>query len=80
MLPVLHLHLIKTLKNKKKKQRLILIQMYANIYGTAGVKKAIDIMKHEISIDAGNMGVADLKKIDTSFVSPFRTPLQSDVY
>ena len=54
--------------------------MYANIYGTAGVKKAIDIMKHEISIDAGNMGVADLKKIDTSFVSSFRTPLQSVVY
>jgi len=43
--------------------------MYANVYGTEGVKKAIDLLKHEIAIDAGNIGVADLKKIDSSFVS-----------
>lgn len=42
--------------------------MYANIYGTEGVKKAIDLLKREISIDAGNLGVADLKTIDPSFV------------
>lgn len=42
--------------------------MYANVYGTEGVKKAIDIMKHELSIDSGNLGVADLSKIDPSFV------------
>jgi len=43
--------------------------MYANIYGTEGVKKAIDLLKHEISIDAANLGVPDLKKIDASYVS-----------
>jgi len=45
--------------------------MFANVYGTAGVKKAIDLLKHEISIDAANLGVADLKKIDSSYVSIF---------
>ncbi|RDW88817.1 putative2-hydroxy-acid oxidase [Coleophoma cylindrospora] len=42
--------------------------MYANAYGAAGVKKAIDIMKHEIALDAANMGVADIKKINPSFM------------
>lgn len=42
--------------------------MYANVYGTAGVKHAIDIMKKEIAYDAGNMGVADIHKIDASYV------------
>jgi isopentenyl diphosphate isomerase/L-lactate dehydrogenase-like FMN-dependent dehydrogenase len=44
--------------------------MYANVYGEEGVKRAIDIMTREIAIDAANLGVADLKKIDSSFVSP----------
>lgn len=43
--------------------------MYANVYGEEGVKKAIDLLKHEIAIDAGNLGVGDLKKIDPSYVS-----------
>ncbi|KAL2061132.1 hypothetical protein VTL71DRAFT_7405 [Oculimacula yallundae] len=42
--------------------------MYANCYGTEGVAKAISILKREISIDAANLGVADLKKIDPSYV------------
>ncbi|KAH7327500.1 S-2-hydroxy-acid oxidase [Rhexocercosporidium sp. MPI-PUGE-AT-0058] len=42
--------------------------MYANCYGTAGVAKAIAILKREISIDAANLGVGDLKKIDPSYV------------
>ncbi|KIL85664.1 hypothetical protein FAVG1_11158 [Fusarium avenaceum] len=42
--------------------------MYSNIYGVDGVKKVIDILKHEISIDAGNLGVADIQKINPSFV------------
>ncbi|KAI1476392.1 FMN-dependent alpha-hydroxy acid dehydrogenase [Daldinia eschscholtzii] len=42
--------------------------MYANVYGTEGVKRAIDILKHEIAIDAANAGIADLKKIDPSIV------------
>jgi isopentenyl diphosphate isomerase/L-lactate dehydrogenase-like FMN-dependent dehydrogenase len=43
--------------------------MYANIYGEEGVKRAIDIMKREIAIDAANLGVADLKQINSSYVS-----------
>lgn len=43
--------------------------MYSNIYGQAGVEKVIQIMKHEIAIDAGNMGIPDLKKISPDFVS-----------
>lgn len=43
--------------------------MYSNIFGVDGVKKVIDILKHEISIDAGNLGVADIQKINPSFVS-----------
>ncbi|KAH6950594.1 hypothetical protein HG530_011237 [Fusarium avenaceum] len=42
--------------------------MYSNIFGVDGVKKVIDILKHEISIDAGNLGVADIQKINPSFV------------
>ncbi|CAI0652087.1 unnamed protein product [Colletotrichum noveboracense] len=42
--------------------------MFANVYGQEGVEKAIQIMKHEIAIDAGNLGVGDLKKIDPSYV------------
>jgi isopentenyl diphosphate isomerase/L-lactate dehydrogenase-like FMN-dependent dehydrogenase len=43
--------------------------MYSNIFGVDGVKKVIDILKHEIAIDAGNLGVADIQKINPSFVS-----------
>jgi len=46
--------------------------MYANCYGWEGVKKAIDLLKHEIAIDAANLGVGDLKKIDASYVSHLR--------
>ncbi|KAH6603975.1 Glycolate oxidase [Trichoderma cornu-damae] len=42
--------------------------MFANIFGTEGIEKAIDIIKHEIAIDAGNLGVGDLAKIDSSYV------------
>ncbi|CZT12798.1 probable CYB2-lactate dehydrogenase cytochrome b2 [Rhynchosporium agropyri] len=42
--------------------------MYANCYGTEGVAKAISILRREISIDAANLGVPDLKKIDPSYV------------
>ncbi|KAI1468303.1 FMN-dependent alpha-hydroxy acid dehydrogenase [Daldinia caldariorum] len=42
--------------------------MYANVYGTDGVKRAIDMLKHEIAIDAANAGVTDLKKIDPSII------------
>ncbi|KAI2603084.1 FMN-dependent alpha-hydroxy acid dehydrogenase [Hypoxylon fragiforme] len=42
--------------------------MYANVYGTAGVERAIELLKNEIAIDAANAGIADLKKIDPSVV------------
>jgi isopentenyl diphosphate isomerase/L-lactate dehydrogenase-like FMN-dependent dehydrogenase len=43
--------------------------MYANVFGVDGVKKVIDILKHEIAIDAGNLGVPDIQKINPSYVS-----------
>ncbi|KAM0298883.1 hypothetical protein ACHAPM_008316 [Fusarium culmorum] len=42
--------------------------MYANVFGVDGVKKVIDILKHEIAIDAGNLGVPDIQKINPSYV------------
>lgn len=43
--------------------------MYANVFGQEGVEKAIDIMKHEISIDAANIGLASIKDISPRNVS-----------
>ena len=43
--------------------------MYANVFGQEGVEKAIDILKTELAIDAGNIGVADVKKIGPKNVS-----------
>ncbi|KAH9905848.1 FMN-dependent alpha-hydroxy acid dehydrogenase [Xylariomycetidae sp. FL2044] len=43
--------------------------MYANVYGTEGVARAIEMLKHEIAIDAANAGVADLKNVDPSIMS-----------
>lgn len=46
--------------------------MFANVYGTEGVERAIEILKHEVAIDAANAGVTDLKNIDPSIVSVLR--------
>lgn len=43
--------------------------MYANCYGTTGVAKAIEILKHELAIDAANLGLADIKQITPDYVS-----------
>lgn len=43
--------------------------MFANIYGAAGVEKAVDILKYEISNDAANLGIGDLKKIGPEYVN-----------
>mgnify|MGYP002348017558 CR=1 FL=1 len=43
--------------------------MYANVFGQEGIEKAIEQLKYEIAIDAANVGIADLKKIDPSYVS-----------
>ncbi|KAF2792533.1 FMN-dependent alpha-hydroxy acid dehydrogenase [Melanomma pulvis-pyrius CBS 109.77] len=42
--------------------------MFSNVYGVDGVKKAIELLKHEVAIDAANLGVADLKKIGPQYV------------
>lgn len=42
--------------------------MYANVYGTEGVKHAIDLLKKEIALDAANMGVPDIHKIDSTYM------------
>ena len=43
--------------------------MYANLYGTAGVERAIDILKREIFLDAVNLSVNDIHKLNSSYVS-----------
>ena len=43
--------------------------MYSNVYGVDGVKKAIQIAKHEVAIDAANLGVGDLKQIGPQYVN-----------
>ncbi|EGY15950.1 cytochrome b2 [Verticillium dahliae VdLs.17] len=43
--------------------------MYANSYGYDGVLQAIQMLKRQISVDAANLGVIDLKKLDASFVN-----------
>ncbi|KAF2449227.1 FMN-dependent alpha-hydroxy acid dehydrogenase [Karstenula rhodostoma CBS 690.94] len=43
--------------------------MLSNVYGVDGVKKVIDTMKHEIAIDAANLGVGDLKTIGPEYVN-----------
>ncbi|KAF4983046.1 hypothetical protein FZEAL_1446 [Fusarium zealandicum] len=42
--------------------------MYSNVFGSEGVELAIDLLKREIVVDAANLGVGDLKKIDASYV------------
>ena len=51
--------------------------LYANAYGTEGVTHAVNLLKNEIILDAANLGVTDLKKIDASYVS--RSPKHSGV-
>lgn len=43
--------------------------MYANIYGQAGVERAIELLKTEIILDAINLGVTDFKALNSSWVS-----------
>ncbi|UPK90151.1 hypothetical protein LCI18_001086 [Fusarium solani-melongenae] len=42
--------------------------MYSNVYGAEGVERAIEILKYEIAIDAANLGISDLKKINPDWV------------
>ncbi|KAM6522937.1 hypothetical protein FALCPG4_012547 [Fusarium falciforme] len=42
--------------------------MYANLYGAEGVSRAAMLLKREITASAASLGVADLKKINSSFL------------
>lgn len=43
--------------------------MFANVFGVDGVTKVIDLMRSAIMNDAANLGVGDLKAINTSYIS-----------
>ena len=43
--------------------------MFSNVYGVDGVTRAIEMLKHEVAIDAANLGVGDLKKIGPDYVN-----------
>ena len=45
--------------------------MFANMYGVEGIKKVTDILKKEVIVDAGNLGLESLRDVDKSYVSPF---------
>ncbi|KXT05759.1 hypothetical protein AC578_1062 [Pseudocercospora eumusae] len=49
--------------------------MFSNIYGEAGVERAIEIMKREVAIDAANAGIGDLKKVNSSLIAMSAKPL-----
>ena len=42
--------------------------MFANVYGEAGVSRAIEIMMREVAIDAANAGISDLRNVSESRV------------
>ena len=50
--------------------------MYSLLFGTDGVIKAAEILKHELTIDAQKLGLSKPRDIDTSFVS-FRKAIHS---
>ncbi|ESK90528.1 cytochrome mitochondrial precursor [Moniliophthora roreri MCA 2997] len=43
--------------------------MYSNVFGVDGVVHAAKILKNELAANAGNLGIADLKKITPDYVS-----------
>lgn len=45
--------------------------MFANIYGVEGVERVTEILKKEIIIDGGNLGLERLEDVDKSYVSRF---------
>jgi isopentenyl diphosphate isomerase/L-lactate dehydrogenase-like FMN-dependent dehydrogenase len=49
--------------------------MYSNVFGEEGVKKIISLMRNGLMNDAANLGLGDIKAINSSYVdwtpSPF---------
>jgi L-lactate dehydrogenase (cytochrome) len=52
--------------------------MYSNVYGAAGVKKLIQLMKQEILADAAQIGVNDIGKVDIKRINT--RALEAEVY
>lgn len=46
--------------------------MFANIYGVDGVKRATEILKNELVVDAGNLGLEHLHDINENYVNWIR--------
>lgn len=42
--------------------------MFANVFGVDGVQRAIQLLRNEVSRDASNLGLADLKALNTTWV------------
>ncbi|ROT40800.1 FMN-linked oxidoreductase [Sodiomyces alkalinus F11] len=43
--------------------------MFANVYGTEGVERVTEMLKRELLVDAGNLGLESLKEIDSTYVN-----------
>lgn len=43
--------------------------LFGNIYGVEGVKKVTEILRDEVIVDGGNVGLESLKDVDSSYVS-----------
>lgn len=43
--------------------------MYANIYGQAGVERAIELLRTEVLLDAINLGITDMGELNADWVS-----------
>lgn len=44
--------------------------MFANVYGSEGIRKAINLMKNEIVQDGWNLGIGSLDDLEPSLVCP----------
>ncbi|KAI1188183.1 hypothetical protein F5B17DRAFT_288123 [Nemania serpens] len=42
--------------------------MFANVFGVDGVQRAIQLLRNEVSRDASNLGLADLKALNTTWI------------
>lgn len=42
--------------------------MFSNVFGAAGVERAVEIMKREVAIDAANAGIRNLKDANVSYI------------
>ncbi|CCX32833.1 hypothetical protein FPQ18DRAFT_322010 [Pyronema domesticum] len=43
--------------------------LFANVFGEEGIWRAIEMMRREVWVDAANLGVRDVREIDTSYLN-----------